>query len=157
MSMPKKFNFTVQLLKGEGDTAYFAIPFSVSKEFGKKGLVKVKASFDGIEYRGSLMPMGDGAHCLGIRKDIRKKIGKQAGDTVNVTLEEDSEERKVDVPSELQEYLDSNKKAKEFFDSLSYTNRKEYARWIAEAKKEETKLSRLEKAKQMLLHGIKHP
>jgi len=46
---------------------------------------------------------------------------------------------------------------REFFDSLSYTNRKEYCRWITEAKKEETRAARLEKAIAMLRKGVKTP
>jgi hypothetical protein len=156
--MPKKFEFNIKLLKGEDmNTAYFIVPFNVQKEYGKKGLVKVKASFDGAEYRGSLMPNGDGTHCFGITQALRKKIGKHPGDMVHVIIEEDTNERVVELPVELEALFRKNKKAKECFDTLSYTNRKEYAQWIAGAKKEETKLSRLERTEEMLLKGIKHP
>lgn len=96
--MSKKFEFTIKLEKAGDDIGYFIVPFNVQKEYGKKGLVKIRATFDGVEYRGSLMPMGDGTHCLGIRKDIRAKIDKHPGDTVTVTLEEDKEERVVEIP-----------------------------------------------------------
>lgn len=75
------------------DGAYVAAPFDVRKEFGK-GRVKVRATFDGEPYDGSIVNMGltnpDGSVCyiLGIRKDIRGKIGKQPGDTVRVTVRE---------------------------------------------------------------------
>jgi hypothetical protein len=63
------------------------IPFDVRAEFGK-GRVKVAATFDGEEYEGSVVRMGLPCHIIGIRKDIRKKIHKQAGDAVRVTLRE---------------------------------------------------------------------
>lgn len=157
--MAKKFEFNIRLEAdpdGE-DRGYFIVPPAITKEIGKRGLVKIKATFDGVEYRGSLMPMGDGTHCLGLRKDVQKKVGKGPGDTIYVTLEEDTEERVVEIPAELEAIFKRNKKAREFFDSLSYTNRKEYARWIADAKKEETKLARLKKTEEMLLKGVKHP
>ena len=67
--------------------AYIEIPFDVKETFGR-GRVKVHATFDGETYDGSLVRMKTPCHILGIRKDIREKIGKQPGDTVHVTLEE---------------------------------------------------------------------
>ncbi len=69
------------------DGAYVEIPFDVKAVFGK-GRVSVHATFDGEPYDGSLVRMGTPCHILGIRKDIRAKIGKQPGDTVHVTLTE---------------------------------------------------------------------
>ena len=67
--------------------AYVQIPFDVKQVFGK-GRVPVHATFDGVSYDGSLVKMGTPCHILGIRKDIRAKIGKQPGDTVYVTVRE---------------------------------------------------------------------
>jgi len=69
------------------DGAYVEIPFDVKEVFGK-GRVPVNATFDGEPYSGSIVRMGTPCHILGIRKDIRARIGKQPGDTVRVTLEE---------------------------------------------------------------------
>ncbi len=75
------------------DGSYVEVPFDLKKEFGK-GRMKVYATFDGVPYDGSIVNMGlthaDGTICyiLGIRKDIRMQIGKQAGDTVSVTFVE---------------------------------------------------------------------
>ncbi len=75
--------------------AYVKFPYDIRKEFGK-GRVKVHASFDGVPYEGSIVNIGikngDGSVCyiIGIRKDIRKKIGKQPGDTVTVKIQERS-------------------------------------------------------------------
>ncbi|MHC5252746.1 DUF1905 domain-containing protein [Listeria kieliensis] len=73
--------------------AYTVFPYDVREEFGK-GRVKVAATFDGVPYEGSIVNMGvknpDGSVCyiLGIRKDIRAKIGKTIGDTVHLTVQE---------------------------------------------------------------------
>jgi len=67
------------------DGAYVEIPFDVKETFGK-GRVPVHATFDGEPYDGSVVKMGTPCHIIGIRKDIRAKIGKQPGDTVKVTL-----------------------------------------------------------------------
>lgn len=69
------------------DGAYVEIPFDVKEEFGK-GRVPVHATFDGEPYDGSVVKMGTPCHIIGIRKEIRAKIGKQPGDTVKVTLKE---------------------------------------------------------------------
>lgn len=73
--------------------AYVPFPYDVRTEFGK-GRVKVHAAFDGEPYDGSIVNMGvkneDGSVCylIGLRKDIRAKIGKQPGDKVLVTIQE---------------------------------------------------------------------
>lgn len=139
------------------NSAYVEIPFDVYEVFGERNLVKVKATFDGIPYRGSLAKMGSPCHILIIRKDIRAQLNKDVGDFVEVTVEKDLEERIVEVPEELQKLLDENPKAKEFYNGLAYTYRKEYARWISSAKREATKLSRLEKTLDKLLNGVKAP
>jgi len=75
------------------DGAYIAVPFDIRAVFGK-GRVPVHATFDGQPYDGSIVNMGvknaDGTVCyiIGIRKDIRAKIGKQPGDTIDVTINE---------------------------------------------------------------------
>jgi len=78
------------------DAAYVEFPFDVKAEFGK-GRVKVHATFDGVEYGGSIVNMGvknaDGSVCyiIGLRKDIRAKIGKLPGDRIKVTITEKME------------------------------------------------------------------
>ena len=82
------YAFTAEIKKvSDIDGAYVDIPFDVRTEFGK-GRVAVHATFDGVPYDGSLVRMGTPCHILGIRKDIRAKIGKQPGDMVSVTLVE---------------------------------------------------------------------
>ncbi|WP_283674375.1 DUF1905 domain-containing protein [Butyricicoccus sp. Marseille-Q5471] len=71
----------------ELDGAYIEFPYDVRAEFGR-GRVKVRATFDGVPYDGSLVRMKTPGHILGLRKDIRAAIGKQPGDTVHVTLRE---------------------------------------------------------------------
>ncbi len=126
------------------DAAFVKFPFDTETLFGTKGQVKIIATFDGIaEYRGSLANMGHGCHVLGLTKEIRKKINKTFGDTVNVELTRDLQERTVVIPSDAQALLDANRDVKDFFDTLSYTNRKEYIVWIESAKKEKTRAKRL--------------
>ena len=92
--MDKTFEFEASIHKTpDQDGVYVVVPFDIRQMYGK-GRVKVHATFDGEPYDGSIVNMGvknpDGSICyiIGIRKDIRAKIGKQAGDTVSVTINE---------------------------------------------------------------------
>lgn len=84
----KTYVFDAVILKvPDIDGAYIEFPYDVRAEFGK-GRVPVHATFDGEAYDGSLVRMGTVNHIIGIRKDIRKKIGKQPGDIIAVTIRE---------------------------------------------------------------------
>jgi len=87
----KTYEYDAVIQPADKGSAYVVFPYDVSAEFGK-GRVKVYATFDGEPYVGSVVNMGvqnlDGSVCyiIGIRKDIRAKIGKQVGDSVRVTI-----------------------------------------------------------------------
>ncbi|MDF2984563.1 MAG: hypothetical protein K0R50_73 [Eubacterium sp.] len=86
--MSKSYEFEAEIKKvPDIDGAYIEFPYDVKAEFGK-GRVKVLATFDGEAYEGSLVKMKTPCHIIGIRKDIRAKIGKQPGDTIKVTIQE---------------------------------------------------------------------
>lgn len=91
--MDKVFEFQAMIQKNPDiDAAYVEIPFDVKAAFGK-GRVLVHATFDGEPYDGQVVKMGTPCHIIGIRKDIRKKIGKHPGDTILVTLQERTKEK----------------------------------------------------------------
>lgn len=134
------------------NAAFVNFPFDTVELFGKKGQVKVKVLLDDkVVYRSSLANMGGDCHRLGLTQAIRKELGKTFGDIVEVKLWEDKEERIVIVPNDVQELLNQNEKAKEFYDKMSYTYKKEYIHWIDDAKKEETRERRKVKMIEMLL------
>lgn len=153
----KKIEFEAPILQHQNlNAAYVEFPFSAEELFGKKGQVKIKAVFDKkTEYRGSLANMGQGCHVLGLTQDVRKSLGKTFGDTVSVELWEDKEERAVEIPEDVVEVFNQNENAKEPFDKMSYTHRKEYIRWITDAKKPETRENRKVKMIEMILAGKK--
>lgn len=85
---PKVYTFDACIQKVEGmDAAYIEFPYDVRAEFNK-GRVFVHVTFDEESYDGSLVRMETKCHIIGLRKDIRSKIGKQPGDCVHVTLQE---------------------------------------------------------------------
>ncbi len=87
---------------------------------------------------------------MGVIKEIRDAIGKKPGDKVSVVMEVDAEPRVVGVPDGLKRALEKDDAARAAFEKLSYTHKKEYAIWINEAKKPETKEKRIVKTLEML-------
>lgn len=156
MPAMKQYTFTARIEPGPGGGAFVTFPYNVEQEFGVKGRVPVQASINNIPYTGSLMQCGGRYHMLGILKSIRQQLGKQMGDTVDVRIWKDEGVRTVEVPDEFAALMRKHG-IREFFDSLSYTHRKEYCRWIAEAKKAETRAARLGKSVEMLRKGVKTP
>lgn len=140
--MGETYTFSARVESARGGGAYVAIPFDVEQAFGKKR-VPVNATIDGVPYRGSLVRMGESCHVLGILKSIRETIGKQVGDMVEVTLEEDLAPRSVDVPADLQAALRLEPEANRAFDALSFSHKREYVNWIVEAKRSETRAQRI--------------
>jgi hypothetical protein len=133
------------------NAAFVEPPFDVKETFGSKR-VKVKATFDGVEYRGSIVNMG-GCYMLGLTQEIRSKIGKSFGEEVFVTLEKDVEERSVEIPEDFAAAMKCDEVASSTFKSLSFTAQKEYVTWITSAKREATRAERIIKSVTLLTEG----
>ena len=152
--MNKKHTFTATIIDAGGGGAFVEAPFNVEEAFGSKR-PKIKALIEGVPYRGTLVRMGSEKHLLLILKSIREQIGKTFGDEVKVSVEADVDERVVAVPAELKRAFKVEQAAKSAFEKLSYTHQKEYVTWINEAKKEETRQSRIVKTIEKLKEGRK--
>src|SRR6202162_4329873 len=113
---------------------------------GAKGMPKIAAVIAGHPYRGSLMPMGDGTYCLGVLKSIQEAAGVGFGDSISVELELDTTPRVVEPPADLAPAMAGNKRMAEKWDKLSFTNKKEMALSLTEAKRPETRDRRLAQA-----------
>jgi hypothetical protein len=119
------------------------VPPEAAAKLGLKGMPKIAAVIAGQPYRGSLMPMGDGTYCLGVLKSIQDAAGVGFGDYVTVELELDTTPRVVEPPPDLAEAIAGNKAMAANWEKLSFTNKKEMALSLTEARKPETRERRL--------------
>jgi Bacteriocin-protection, YdeI or OmpD-Associated/Domain of unknown function (DUF1905) len=139
MRVMETFEGTIE--EGLGGGAFVAVPAEVITALGGGGRIPVRATFDGIAYRGSIVSMG-GGKCLGLLKGIRDELDKGPGDSVVVTVARDEAERTVEVPDDLAAALD-DAGARAAFDKLSYSHRREHVNAINEAKRPETRARRI--------------
>jgi hypothetical protein len=129
---------------GRGGGHLVVVPPDVVDALGGSGRIAVRATFDGVPYRGSIVRMG-GVSVLGVQKAIMAEAGVGPGDRLTVILENDDEPREVDVPQDLAKALRAAPAARRSFESLSYSHRREYVAHITEAKRPETRARRIER------------
>ncbi len=145
---PGPLEFTAALHSAGGTAACFvSFPWDLKETYGRGNLVPVDALWDDrVRYQGSLAMMGGTRAMLLCRKDILAQLGKAAGDEVRVRVALDPAPRAVEVPEALADALDASPEARRAWEALSASARRDYAQWIAEAKRDETRASRVQKA-----------
>ena len=141
--MSKKFTYKTILIKGPQKGVYAEFPFDSAKEFGTRRPLRVKVEFDGNLYFMSLLPNGKGGHWLHVRKEIRVTIGKEEGDSINITIEKDNSPKIVEVPEYLQWLLDDDKTIARYFEKLPFSAKKFWVGYIEEPKNDDIKVQRI--------------
>lgn len=132
------------------------LPFDPKAVLGG-GRAPVVVTVDGHEpFRTTTMVYG-GVAWIGLRRDQRAEFGVDVGAMVRVTVTRDDAPREVDVPDELAATLAGAPDAAGIYEGLSYSHRREYARWVGAAKKAETRQSRAVRAVRMLRDGVRTP
>ncbi|MGB1037062.1 MAG: YdeI/OmpD-associated family protein [Bacteroidia bacterium] len=147
--------YLLKKFPGKGGWTYAEIPEVLQNPKNPFGWVKVRGSIDDFELKQyKLMPTGNGRLFLPVKAAIRKKIKKEEGDFVHVTLY--SDESKLETPKEIIECFSFEpKKTYETYLNLSEGDQKAYLDWIYSAKKEETKANRIMEMMNKLQRGIR--
>jgi hypothetical protein len=143
------------VLEAEGPGVFFQVPLDVPAVFGK-ARPPVRGTINGHPFRSTVAVYG-GRSYLPVNRALRQAAGVAAGDAVVIELEADDQPRTVEPPPALASALAADPEAKTAFDGLSFTHQREYAEWVAEAKREATRRRRVEQATQMLRDGRRHP
>lgn len=126
---------------------YVLIPFDIAEKLNKgvKKSYRVKGKIDSVPIKQlALIPMGGGDFIIPLKADLRKKIRKQKGDKVKLSVELDVSEFKIN--SDFMECLKDDRAAEKFFKTLTPGHQKYFSKWIEEAKTIETKSKRIAQA-----------
>ena len=142
-------NFKTTILQ-LGNNTGIEVPATILEQLGGGKKPQVVVTLNNYVYRSAVAKMAD-KFLISLSAENRKNAGLKGGDEVEVTLILDTAPRTVEVPEELQKALDENKTAKEAFEKLAPSKKKAMVISISEAKSEETKVRRIEKAIESLL------
>jgi hypothetical protein len=143
-------------MDGAGDAwTRIAIPADVASSFRSTAMVKVRGTLNGVAYRSSLMPDGQGGFHMMVNAAIREEAGVGSGDEVTVQMEVDDAPRTVRTPADLAAGLRADPRANAFWGALSYSNKRLYVDQILEAKQPETRAKRVAETVQAMRDGKK--
>jgi hypothetical protein len=145
-----RFRATVEL--GGKTATGIEVPEEVVTALSSGGRPPVSVTIGGHTYRTTVARMG-GRYLVPLSAENRMAAGVAAGDEVDVDIEPDAAPREVEVPADLAEALAGDDAARATFDGLSFSHRKEWVRWVEEAKKPETRATRLTKTVESLRAG----
>jgi len=138
--------FTAQLEAARAGGAFVLMPPEVATALGGLKQMRVVGTINGVEYQSSTMPYGGRGLFMGVHKATQAAAGIALGDTLDVVIARDDRPRVLELPQALEVALAAEPALRARFDALAFTRRKELALPIAEAKREGTRASRLEKA-----------
>jgi hypothetical protein len=152
---PGVVRFSGTLERNDTGGHLVVFPFDGREIFGA-ARAPVAGTVNGTPFRTRLMVYG-GVTYIGFPRAVRDAAGIEAGARLDIELDLDDAPREVEVPAALAAALDGEPAARAAFDALAFTHRREYATWVGEAKREETRQRRAARAVEMLTTGIRHP
>ena len=144
--------FRAKVIQAGKTATGIIVPDEIVSALGSSKRPAVKVTVNGYTYRSSIANMG-GDFMVGISAYVREEAGVAGGDEIDVEIVLDTEPREVTVPPYLQAALDSDAQAKQFFESLSYSNKRRHILAIEAAKAAETRARRIEKSVSMFHDG----
>jgi hypothetical protein len=142
------------VLEPFGPAAAITLPFDPKAEWGKVR-APVRGTIDGHPFTTTVARYG-GVDYLAFRREVREAAGVEIGARVAIEVELDTSERVVELPADLAAAL-AKGGVRDAFDALSNTHRREYVSWVEEAKREETRRTRLTRSVELLKDGVRTP
>lgn len=139
-------------LEPRGPAAAIVLTDEQVAAFGAGKAFAVRVTANGTEVAARIARMG-GENLIGFSKSSRAELGVGIGDVVDVVIAADTAPREVEVPPALAARLGNDPAARAAFDALAPSHRKEFVRWIDEAKRDETRASRVEQTLRLLRAG----
>ena len=144
--------FRATVVLGGKTATGIPVPDEVVEKLGSGRRPPVSVTVGGHTYRTTVAPMG-GAFWIPLAAEHREAAGVAAGDEVDVVVELDSAPREVALPEDLSAAMDDA--ARTAFEGLAPSHKKEWVRWVEEAKKPETRTARIDKTVEGLKAGKK--
>src|SRR5262245_45133880 len=137
---------------------FLILPKEASAKLPSRGMMSVEGTFNGLAFRATLEPDGQGGHWLKVDRKLREAVGAQAGDIVSREIAPLAAEPEPRVPAELRQALAAaHPKARAAWSDITPVARRDWIQWIESAKREETRLKRIESACDMLAKGKRRP
>lgn len=146
--------FKTKVEAGERGRVFITIPFAPQDKWGKKSRHFVKGTVNATAFSGSLGTRG-GIHFFPINKELQETAAIGPGDTVTVVIEPQEAASSSELPEDLDKALAKEPAARKFLDGLSAFYRNTYLKWITEAKKAETRATRVQQTVALLKQGKK--
>jgi hypothetical protein len=137
---------------------FLTLPKEASVKLPSRGMASVEGTFNGVAFRATLQPDGQGGHWLKVDQELREAAGAETGDVVSLEIAPMAEEPEPSVPADLRNALAAaHPKARAVWSDITPVARRDWVQWIESAKREETRLKRIESACDMLTKGKRRP
>jgi hypothetical protein len=137
------FRMQTKLQTPEKGWSGLAIP---SDFLGVRGRVWLRGTLEGHPFWVAAQPMGDGNHWVTVNREMRAEMGLVGDEEVEAVFVQADGPPELTVPDDLRRALESHEEAQALFQRMSHNHRKEYIRWVAEAKRPETRARRASQA-----------
>ncbi len=151
VSKGKEFKATLEHGQSRLNWVIARIPFDVAKTWGARGQIKVKGEINGVPFRTSLFPTGEGSHVLLVNKRMQAGAKAGVGSVARFRLEPDLEPREITVPAELERIFSQERTLQRWFHDLNYSTRKYLVDSVTHAKSAEVRQRRAEQLAELLL------
>jgi hypothetical protein len=140
------------------DWSFLRLPKDASAKLPSRGMTSVEGTFNGVAYRGTLEPDGEGGHWLKVERNLREAAGAEPGDVVSLELSPMAEEPEPTVPADLRNALAAAPpKTRQVWSDITTVARGDWIQWIDSAKRDATRSKRIESACDMLANGKRRP